>query len=350
MNRLHEFLDSLNNPWIAAGVVVLLSLAVAQTLGFILTRWVSRLTRRTQTSVDDQLVLRLHRPVFAHVTIFGLVHATRILLAEPAPSVSLTVQRILWTLAMFVWLRFFLGSLRLLLESLSDHGGIVESRTIPLLDNVGKIGAVGLAGYIFCLIWGVNPTAWLTSAGILGIALGFAAKDTLGNLFSGFFILADTPYQIGDYIVLDSGERGSVTNIGLRSTRLLTRDDIEIVIPNAVIANAKITNETGGPHPKERLRVAVGVAYGTDVDRVVEILETVANEADGICEYPAPRVRFRQFGDSSLDFELLCWIEEPSLRGLRLHELNMEVYKAFAREGVQIPFPQRDVHLYKAAE
>ena len=345
MERFNEFIDSLTNPWIAAGVVVIVSLAVAQFLGWILTRWVSRLTQRTRTRFDDQLVHKLRQPVFVHVTIIGLVNAAGILLAEPTPDLALNVQRGLWMIALFVWLRFAFSGLRLLLLSISAHGSLVEARTIPLLDNVGKLLTVGMGGYVFCLIWGVDPTAWLTSAGILGIALGFAAKDTLGNLFSGLFILADSPYKIGDYIMLDTGERGSVTHIGLRSTRILTRDDIEVVIPNGVIANAKITNETGGRHEKQRIRVAVGVAYGTDVDKVVEILENIAAEADGIYDDPAPRARFRRFGDSSLDFELLCWIEEPSLRGLRLHEMNMAVYKAFDREGIRIPFPQRDLHI-----
>jgi small-conductance mechanosensitive channel len=246
---------------------------------------------------------------------------------------------------LFVWLGFAFSSLLLLLQSLSRHEHWVQPKTVPLLDNMGKLMIVALGGYALCLIWGVNATAWLTSAGILGIAIGFAAKDTLGNLFSGIFILADAPYKIGDFIILDNAERGQVTNIGLRSTRILTRDDIEIIIPNAVIAASKIVNETGGPHPKERIRVPVGVAYGSDVDRVVELLEKVALDNEAICRAPEPRARFRQFGTSSLDFELLCWIEEPVLRGQHRHELNMAVYKIFAKNGIQIPFPQRDIHI-----
>ncbi|OQW99996.1 MAG: hypothetical protein BWK74_00755 [Desulfobacteraceae bacterium A6] len=93
-------------------------------------------------------------------------------------------------------------------------------------------------------------TAWVASAGIIGLALSFAAKDTLANLFSGVFILADAPYKIGDFIVLDSGERGEVTNIGIRSTRLLTRSDIEITVPNSIMGNTRIINEAGGRHQK----------------------------------------------------------------------------------------------------
>ena len=210
---------------------------------------------------------------------------------------------------------------------------------------MGRIVLAGLAAYFVFVIWAIDLTAWLASAGIIGIAIGFAAKDTLGNLFSGIFILIDTPYKVGDYIVLDAGERGQVTQIGIRSTRMLTRDDVEVIIPNSIIGGAKIVNESGGPWPKFRVRVKVGVAYGSDIDLVRSVLEEVAENAEKVCDEPEPRVRFREFGDSSLDFELLCWVEEPAMRGLVLDALNTEIYKRFAAEGITIPFPQRDLHI-----
>jgi small-conductance mechanosensitive channel len=200
--------------------------------------------------------------------------------------------------------------------------------------------------YGIMLSWHVDLTAWLASAGILGIAIGFAAKDTLANFFSGVFIVADAPYKIGDFIQLGSGERGMVTDIGIRSTRILTRDDIQITIPNATIANDKIVNETGGPEKMERVRVTVGVAYGSDIDKVREVLLDVAANSKYLLKEPAPRVRFREFLDSSLKFQLLGWIEVPVLRGRALDELNCAVYKAFAANGINIPYPQTDVHVH----
>tara|TARA_B100000470_G_C19395797_1_gene217677 strand:- start:79 stop:489 length:411 start_codon:yes stop_codon:yes gene_type:complete len=127
---------------------------------------------------------------------------------------------------------------------------------------------------------------------------------------------------------------------------MLTRDDVEITIPNAVMGNSKITNESGGPYEKERIRVKVGVAYGTDVDRVEELLMAIAVSHPEIMQEPEPRVRFRAFGDSGLDFELLGWIQEPVLRGRLRHLLCKEIYKAFAEEGIEIPYPKRDVYLH----
>ena len=220
---------------------------------------------------------------------------------------------------------------------------MIDARTLPLFNNVARIAIVAGAIYFVLLAWDIDVTGWLASAGIIGIAVGFAAKDTLANFFAGLFISADAPYKAGDFIVLDTGERGRVTQVGIRSTRLLTRDDVEIIIPNAVMGNAKIVNESGGPWAKERLRVPVQVAYGSDVDQVRAALLAVAEGRAGVSAEPAPRVRFRAFGDSGLSFELLCWIDEPVLRGRVLDDLLTAVYKRFQAEGIEIPFPQRDV-------
>ena len=118
---------------------------------------------------------------------------------------------------------------------------------------------------------------------------------------------------------------------------------MEISIPNGVMGTAKIVNESGGGNTRFRLRASVGVAYGSDVQKVIDILEDVATSNDSICVSPQPRVRFRSFGASSLDFELLAWIPEPSLRGLLLHEINCAIDKRFREEGITIPFPQQDI-------
>ena len=145
---------------------------------------------------------------------------------------------------------------------------------------------------------------------------------------------------------LDTGERGRVTQVGLRSTRLLTRDDVEITIPNAVIANAKIINESGGPWEKERIRIRVGVAYGSDLQLVRRVLADAASGHPNVCTDPAPRVRFRSFGDSALEHELLCWIDEPVLRGRVVDALNTSVYEKLMAAGIEIPYPKRDVYLH----
>jgi MscS family membrane protein len=335
-------------PLVGFAIIIVGSFFVAKLAQAVVRRGATRLTRKTRTELDDKAIALLHRPVFLLVFFTGLAVAFRSLgLAE---SLTSTVVNVLQTLIVLVWLGAGFPFFNLVLEGLSrlqDRFTLIEERTLPLFDILAKVVLVAGASYLLLGIWEINPLPWLASAGVLGIAIGFAAKDTLANLFGGFFILADAPYKIGDFIVLESGERGRVTNVGIRSTRLETRDDIEITIPNASIANAKIINESGGKWEKERIRIKVGVAYGSDADRVCEVLKQVAVEHEHVCPEPAPRVRMRGFGDSSLDFELLCWIDEPVLRGRLSHQLYMGVYKALNREKIEIPYPKRDVYLYR---
>jgi small-conductance mechanosensitive channel len=331
-------------PIVGALIIAVAFFLLAFVVRFAIFRSLGRLAGLTTSSVDDHVLRDLRKPVFTTILFPGLAVAVS---AAQLPFGSHTLVNLLVSVVVASWMRATLrvsGALLSMLEK-EDRFTIVERRTIPLFDLSIKLLTILIGSYALLMIWGINPVGWLASAGIVGIAVGFAAKDTLANLFSGFFIVADAPYKIGDYINLDSGERGMVSAIGLRSTRLLTRDDVEITIPNGVIANAKIVNESGGPHIKIRNRIAVGVAYGSDVDRVCELLRQVGVDHAQTCAHPEPRVRMRGFGASSLDFELLIWVEHPEQRGLIAHELYMEIYKTLGREGIEIPYTKHDVFI-----
>lgn len=351
-----DFLQPLWNfflpyPWLLTLILVAVAWLIGKLLKLVISRTLVRLVEKTSSDADDHLVEYLTKPLVLTVIVIALLMSVS--LYHLPPGLRDATIAILGTIVLFSWLRASLRTARVLLQLLASNSHrfeIIQDRTIPMFDMTIKVLLVGLAAYFILLIWGINPTAWLASAGVIGIAVGFAAKDSLANLFSGIFIVADAPYKVGDYIVLDSGERGQVTNLGIRSTRLLTRDDIEVTVPNAVIANAKIINESGGPWVKHRIRVAVGVAYGSDVDQVCEVLEGIANEHPEIAKNPAARVRMRAFGDSSLDFELMGWIDHPELRGRVRHELMKNIYKTFNREGIEIPFPQQDIYVRSLPE
>ena len=334
------------NRYVQALIVAVVFLVLAKIVNLFITRVIRRLVGRTRGQFDDRLIDMIEQPIFLTVVFIGLSIATKLLaLPDAANTVTLAL---LTTFVVFIWSAFLIRLTRLVLSTISelpDRFRVVQKQTLPLFNNLATIIIIAGALYFVFIAWKIDITAWVASAGILGIAISFAAKDTLSNLFSGVFILADAPYKIGDFIILDSGERGMVTHIGLRSTRLLTRDDVEITVPNGIIGNGKIINEAGGPSEKHRIRVAVGVAYGSDIDHVIETLQKVATDNADIVADPAPRVRFRLFGDSSLNFELLGWIAQPIDRGRVMHELNCAIYKAFHDNGIEIPFPQRDLHI-----
>ncbi|CAN5650581.1 hypothetical protein BH23GEM9_BH23GEM9_33100 [soil metagenome] len=333
-------------PLLLSAVILVAGLLLAVVVRAVILYWGGRISARTRTTLDTQLFRLLGGLAAVVLGYLSLVAAVQVLpLGAFAASV---LNRLLVSFLILHLMRAALRGSHLILLAVSeirDRYSIVEERTIPLFDIVFTIIIIAFAAYAMLQVWNIDPTAWLASAGVIGIAVGFAAKDTLANLFAGFFIIADSPYKVGDYIVLDSGDRGEVTRVGIRSTRLLTRDDVEIIIPNAEMANTKVVNESGGRWVKFRIRIKVGVAYGSDVDQVIELLERVALEHDAVCRDPEPRVRMRGFGDSSLDFEVLCWVEHPSLRGIVSHHLYMNIYKALGRDGIAIPFPQRDVWL-----
>ena len=337
-----ELIDSY--PLVGGLIVALVSVVLALIVRLVIFRMLAGLTGITRSLIDDQLIEQLRGPIYTTVLFFGLTLAVNT--AQLAVGSHLIID-ILMSVIVASWMRAAMHISPTLMQSLSSEKrfALIESRTVPLFDLTAKLLTILIGSYVLLLIWGVNPVGWLASAGIVGIAVGFAAKDTLANLFAGFFIVADAPYQIGDYINLDTGERGKVTAIGLRSTRLLTRDDVEVTIPNGVIANAKIVNESGGPHLKLRNAIKIGVAYGSDVDRVCEILLEIANAQEEVCEYPVPRVRMRGFGESSLDFDLLVCIEHPEYSGRLAHMIYMDVYKRLTEEGIEIPYAKRDIYI-----
>ena len=333
----------LQHSILGALLIAVASYLVAVSFRSLLVNLVGRVTGLTHSSVDDSVMTNLRKPVFNTIFFLGLSLAV---VVASLPIGGIALIKVFLSIITASWMIATIKILALVLQALSGENRfkLVDARTVPLFDLTSKLLTIMIGSYVLLMIWGINPVGWLASAGIAGLAIGFAAKDTLANLFSGFFIVADAPYKIGDYINLDSGERGKVCAIGLRSTRLLTRDDVEITIPNGVIANAKIINESGGPQ-NLRIRIIVGAAYGSDADQVVELLLKAGKEHSEVCQSPEPRVRLRGFGASSLDFNLMCWISKPEDRGRIAHELHMKIYKLFNQHGVEIPYSKHDLYI-----
>lgn len=351
MNELRDtwddgwaFLD--RQPLLQALVIIVVFFSLARLVDRVLTGSLKRLVSRSETDFDDQLVEILHRPIKSTVLMAGLIIATYRLGLNK--GLERTTVLVITTLLFIVWMTFGRKLTRLVLGTMRrspDKFAFVQPSTEPLLANAAAVLLFIVAAYAILVAWDINITGLVASAGIIGLALSFAAQDTLANLFAGVAILSDRPYAIGDFIILDTGERGRVTRIGLRSTRLLTRDDVEVSIPNGVMGASKIVNEAGGPPSRYRIRTSVSVAYGSDIDLVTKVLTGVAERHDKTLSDPSPRARFREFGESGVDFELLCWIAHPVDRGLVLHELNSEIYREFAAANIKIPFPQRDLYI-----
>ncbi len=262
----------------------------------------------------------------------------------PVPGLGLSVLvlfRLLVLLALVFWFsshakRFFFT------RFLSDSG----------LDRALQYTIAQIVGYVILFIGaaialqnaGIDLSALAIFAGAVGVGLGFGLQDIARNFVSGLIILLERPIQIGDRVEVGTAA-GQVQKIRARSTTVLTNDNIAMIVPNAKFIEDTITNWSHGD-PKIRFRIAVGVAYGSDVEKVSTLLIEAAREHPQALAEPAPTVFFIGFGESSLDFELGVWSDEMSYRPRRFRsDLNFAIERKLREGGIEIPFPQRDVHV-----
>ncbi|VEN75242.1 conserved membrane hypothetical protein [Candidatus Desulfarcum epimagneticum] len=200
-------------------------------------------------------------------------------------------------------------------------------------------------------ILGVNVMPFIAGAGIVGIAIGFAAKDTLSNLIAGILLIIDRPFEVGDRIEVwasppGSSSWGDVVHIGLRATRIKTTDNIVIIIPNNEIMKRDIVNYTILSR-LIRIRVDVGISYDSDIAMAKEIVLNAATSAEGVMADPAPRVFAKGFGDSSIDIQAIVWIDDARKKMDATSFIIENIKKEFDKQGIEIPYPKRDVTLIR---
>jgi small-conductance mechanosensitive channel len=192
---------------------------------------------------------------------------------------------------------------------------------------------------------GVNLSSLTVLAGALGVGIGFGLQNIVGNFVSGLVILGERPIQIGDRVQLDASTVGKVVRIGARATHVLTNDNIMIIVPNSEFVSSRVVNWTH-VDPRVRFRISVGVSYGSDPRLVEKLLLEVATADPSVLKDPPPTVVFKEFGDSALLFELRAWSVDMAHRpGTLESQLNFAIWDKFKQHGIEIPFPQRDVHL-----
>lgn len=346
-NKILFLLETFHgHPYVQAVVVFVLSFVLAYTLSAVVKRLCTKIANLPRFNLDNEIALIIHAPIVYSVLMLGFIVALSLLeIPETLYSIAISLLK---SANIVVWMVFAIRLSKLLLRASAKNPSrikLIHPQSLPLFENLAVLIVIGFSVYLAFQTWGINMTAWLASAGVLGIAIGFAAKDTLSNFIAGIFILADAPYKIGDYVVLDTGERGEITDIGIRSTRMLTRDDVELTIPNSIMENTKVINESGGPYQKFRIRIPVSIAYGSDIAQAKAILLDLAKDNPLVCQHPEARVRLRQLGASGLDLELLCWVEHPSQRGLATDELLSVIYNNFNQAGMEIPFSKQDLYI-----
>ena len=262
----------------------------------------------------------------------------------PLPGVTLSLFQIFLLIALLIAV-FWISSRtkRFLFDRLLTKSGLDRALQYAISQIVSNI--VLIVGIIIVLEnTGIHLGALAVFAGAVGVGVGFGLQNITSNFISGLVILAERPITIGDRIEV-AGIAGQVQQIRARSTVILTNDNIAMIVPNTKFIDSPVTNWTYGD-PRVRFRVPVGVAYGSDVNKVREALITAAREHPATLSEPAPNVYLEKFGESSIDFELVVWSREMSYRPRRFKsDLNFLIDKHLRAAGIRIPYPQRDLHI-----
>jgi len=333
-------------------LLVAFGVALASTAGLLALRRVGlralgKLADRTESPLDDLALSAIRLPSLLWALAFGLYIGLAMVPSMPRKTEQLVDGGLVILLIVSITLaagRFLSAAIALYADRL--HLEI----TVTGLTTALVRGVVYLCGALVLLnTLGISVTPILTALGVGGLAMALALRDSLANLFAGIHILIEKPVRVADYIRLESGQEGYVADIGWRTTRIRMLPNNMIVVPNVKLAESIVTNYCL-PEKRMSLLIPVSVGYESDPSRVERVLLEEAaratGEVPGLLAEPAPFVRFIPgFGESSLDFTLIVQVSEFVDQYLVQHELRKRIFARFQKEGVEIPFPQRVVHM-----
>jgi len=316
-------------------------------LRYLFAKWLPRIARFTRTELDDRVRQRITPPIELLTITAGLYLAV---LSFPIQD---RVQHILAGVVFIANALIFSSIIyRVADEFLTWYANRVEVRTgtkigtqiFPLVRKVFTIFLVCAVLIVVLKHFGYDALSLLTALGIGSLAIGLAAKDTLANMISGFTLMVDRPFRIGDRIQLASGKSGDVLDIGLRSTRIKTVDNTLLIIPNSELCNSTVLN-MAFPDMLSQGRISIGVAYGSDIEKVKSIMREIAKENPEVLQEPSPEAYFLSFGDSALNMALVFWVDDYTKTFTVTDQINMLLMAAFTKNEIQIPYPTRKVLL-----
>lgn len=339
----------LNTPLGAFILNVFLWVIIAFALYYFIKIILIGFAKQTKTSLDDKLIEIVRWPFLLIIILYGAVQSIYKIIVAPGIQFSISKMYVLifFVLGIYIIYRIFNEILEALTEKRGGNTSMFGAVIRPVLRKIGAAFII-IGGFIYALSSiGVEVTALLAGAGVIGLVIAFAAQDTLSNFFSGIHLLIDRPFKIGDVISLEPGQYYRVENVGMRSTRLYSIFDHELIImPNNAVANQKIINLVK-PDVRIRKKFKVSVAYGSDLEKAMKIFYNTSKNHPNVVKEKGfePVIRFSDFGDSGLEFTIILWIDEVMNQWKVLHDIRLEIDALFRKENITIPFPQRTVWL-----
>jgi small-conductance mechanosensitive channel len=342
--------EPLDNEWGVFILSILFWVLIGVVIFFVLDPLVKAFTKKTETELDDQILAIVKGPVFGLIVAYGLISSLKVL---DFPWSFINGLELLYALLIIVlvsWMAF-----KILKDVLLIWGKTYSEKTettmddimLPLFEKVGMVIIVIIAIIATLNLFGVDVTMLLAGMGVLGLVIAFAAQDTLGNFISGMFRLTDRPFKVGDLVLMENGDYCRVEQIGMRSTKLYNTFDHDVIIlPNSKIANEKVINLTE-PDNQMKVRVAIGVAYDTDLEKAKKIMLDVANTHPDVLqdEGRQPFARTVEFGDSAITLKIYTWVNDLDNQWRVASEIREAIFKRFNATGIEIPFPQRVLHI-----
>ncbi len=340
ISKIYEYI--MNNIYLKFLFILVISLIVAFIAKFILIQVLKPLAKKTKTKVDDLIIKSISSIIFYIILAIGFKIGFQTFQFQVEIYNNL-VDTFLILLVVVALLR--------IITSLSKHWlkdwakkteSTADDRLIPLLQKIMKAVVIILAFIFVFDAWDIDISPLLATAGIAGIAIGFAVRDSLANILGGIQLVMDKTFKVGDKIQIESGEMGVILDIGLRSTKLKTYDNEVIYIPNGQLANAKVKNFTV-PDLSVRVNVEFGVVYGSDSEKVRQVVLEAVQKIEGVLEEPAAVVQFVKMSDFSLDYVVRVWVKDyTEAFGMKLLVTEV-VYNALNQAGIGIPFPTRTI-------
>lgn len=334
-----------------AAITILAGFTIAGIV-HVLIGWLTRKAEQTETKIDDIILMALGKPlvvtimavsVYISVVVFNLIPPSFGWLASDMVISSFFILIEAWVVSVFAY------------NLIHTYGSWIAARTdtdfddrlVPMLEIVAKYVIWFVAFMLILTEFKIDITPFLAGAGIAGIALALAAQDLIGNFFGGAVITIDKPFRKGDRIKIDDNI-GDVVEIGPRSTRIRTLDNMVITIPNQKITQSVVTNYAM-PDLKQKIRIPFSIAYGTSIKKAKGVLLEIAGEAakktPWVLADPEPKVYILEFGDSSLNGKLVVWTNNYDAVWDVQDWINERIEERFEEEGIEIPFPQVEIRM-----
>ena len=346
-----EFMEIVAGFWteiaLAAGIVVGAAI-FAWLLLLFMQRVLQRLSRRTRSGLDDAILDAVRLPL---VTVVLLV-AAQISLDQLSflPGINSDLKKSIFYVAYLLIIYWFLFKLvdELMRWYINEIAGQTETqldeKVLPFVRRLALILLTLIAGIILLSYFNVDVSAMVTTLGITSLAFALAAQNTLSDTISGLVIITDRPFTLGDRIeIQELNTWGDVQDIGLRSTRILTRDNRMVIVPNSAISKRLVVNHSV-PSTVFRVQTHVGIGYGTDIDRARQVMIDAVRAQDWVMQGEPVESLFVEYGDSALIFRVRCWIKNYEETRRTLDKLNSCLYRALYEAGIELPMPTRTLY------